>query len=48
MQYSLDVEAAVRDGSLDIGMFGPTALVSIEDAELAMARLKELLETFTG
>ncbi|EED21789.1 nonribosomal siderophore peptide synthase SidC [Talaromyces stipitatus ATCC 10500] len=40
---SMDIEAAVRDGKLDIGVFGPESLLSQEKAEEILSRLRREL-----
>lgn len=41
---SIDVEAAVSNGKLSVGLFGPASLMNMEDAEKLMADLKSCLE----
>lgn len=39
-QHSIDIEATVRDGALDVGLFGPTELLSLADGEKLIEDLK--------
>lgn len=43
VQPSVDVEATVRDGALDVGVFGPTDLVSLDDADFLMEGIRREL-----
>lgn len=43
-QTSIDIEAAVRNGGLDVGIFYPCALEGHELAGWMMEELKETLE----
>lgn len=44
-QPTLDVEAAVRNDLLDVGLFGPSACLSHETAEKIMEKLQQQLTT---
>lgn len=44
LQHSVDVEMTVADGKLDVGFFAPMDMVSLEEADGAIAELKEVLE----
>lgn len=44
---SLDVEAAVRDDALDIGVFGPKGMADAKEAEDIIRRIVEKLATFS-
>jgi hypothetical protein len=44
-QASIDIEAAVRNGGLDVGIFYPCALEGHEFAGWMMEKLKETLES---
>ena len=48
MQYSLDVEAVVADGSLDVGVFCPVEMLGLEDAEKIIAELSRSFEELVG
>ena len=41
LQNSIDVEAAVRNGKLDVGIFGHTAMFALDDAEKVMAEMRK-------
>ena len=41
IQHSIDVEAAIRNGKLDVGLFGPTAMFPLDVAEKVMADMRE-------
>ena len=40
-QHSIDVEAAIRNGKLDVGLFGPTAMLPLDSAERVMTEIRE-------
>ncbi|KAF1999998.1 hypothetical protein P154DRAFT_522786, partial [Amniculicola lignicola CBS 123094] len=42
--HSIDVEATIRDGALDVGIFAPTSMLSLEAAQRLMEGLKAELE----
>lgn len=48
MQHSLDIEMTVTDGKLDVGLFCPASMISLQEAEDALAEFKALLEKFVG
>jgi hypothetical protein len=47
MQPSIDVEVALRDGALDVGLFGPIEMMDDQTAEDLLVRLKEELFDLT-
>jgi hypothetical protein len=44
IQHALDVEATVRDGALDVGVFAPQGMMSLEEGERLMQDLRTELE----
>jgi len=42
---TIDVEVAIRDGALDVGVFGPTSLMSLQQAEAFAEDFKRILIT---
>lgn len=46
-QPNIDVEVAIRDGALDLGVFGPTALMSKEKVDKLSQGLREELKKIT-
>ncbi|EEP76042.1 predicted protein [Uncinocarpus reesii 1704] len=51
IQPSIDIEAAIRDGSLDVGIFGPSSRVDTSTANAVLEELKCMLQdvsTSTG
>ena len=47
-QHSVDFELAVRDGNLDVGVFGLESMISLERAKLLVDRLAEELESLAA
>jgi hypothetical protein len=47
-QHSIDIEMTVTDGGLDIGLFCPESMVSLEQGEEALTEFKALLEKVVG
>jgi hypothetical protein len=47
-QHSIDIEMTVTDGKLDVGLFCPESMVSLERAEEALTEFKALLEKVVG
>jgi ferricrocin synthase len=45
-QPSLDIEATIRDGHLDIGAFCPEELLSLENVEKLIHDIREILERY--
>lgn len=43
-QHAIDVEATIRNGALDIGIFAPTEMMSLQDGEELARDLKKQLE----
>ncbi|KAJ4355223.1 hypothetical protein N0V95_003118 [Ascochyta clinopodiicola] len=43
-QHAIDIEATVRSGQLDVGVFAPTEMMGLEDAEKLIEGLKTELE----
>ena len=41
IQHSIDVEAAIRNGKLDVGLFGPTTMLPLDSAERVMTEIRE-------
>ncbi|KAK4992458.1 hypothetical protein LTR66_006271 [Elasticomyces elasticus] len=41
--YSIDVEAAIRDGALDIGVFCPEEMLDLEDVQRVIVELRDIL-----
>ena len=39
---------SLKDGKLDVGLFGPSEMLGMEDAEGALQNLRSLLEEFVG
>ena len=48
LEHSLDIEMAVTGGKLDVGLFCPESMVSLPQAEEALAEFKALLEKVVG
>lgn len=48
VQHSLDIEMTVTGGKLDVGLFCPESMVSLEHAKEALAEFKALLEKVVG
>jgi ferricrocin synthase len=44
-QPSIDIEAAIRNGALDVGIFAPGDILGQEQAEGVMESLRDLLES---
>ena len=44
MQHSVDVEATVRNGALDVGVFAPETMLNIEGAEKLVGGIKSGFE----
>jgi hypothetical protein len=42
-QPTLDIEVAIRDGALDVGLFGPTALISLVNAQQLLNDFKSMI-----
>ena len=40
-QHSIDVEAAIRNGKLDVGLFGSTAMLPLDSAERVITEIRE-------
>ncbi|KIW08145.1 uncharacterized protein PV09_01077 [Verruconis gallopava] len=45
---TVDLEVALRGGALDLGIFGPTAMLEQEQAEELLSKIKEELYRFVG
>jgi hypothetical protein len=43
LQESIDVETAIRDGALDVGLFAPKALLSESTAEFIFTNIQNEL-----
>lgn len=43
-QNCIDIEAAVRGGNLDVGIFGPKILLSQQEAETLLSSIRSELE----
>jgi hypothetical protein len=43
-QFALDVEATVRNGALDVGVFAPEAMLGLEGAEVLVRDLEREME----
>ena len=48
IQPTIDIEVAVRDGSLDLGIFGPYSLLSRKQVEEIFGSIREALYQLTG
>lgn len=48
LQHSVDIEMTVTDGKLDVGLFAPGEMLSLEEADAAIGQLKELLESLVN
>ena len=44
-QPSLDIEASIRDGHLDIGVFCPEEFLGLDDAEKLISDIRETLKS---
>lgn len=44
LQNCIDVEAAVRGGKLDVGIFGPETVLSDHNIETILSRIRKDLE----
>lgn len=44
LQHAIDIEAKVRDGALDIGVFAPSGLLSLTEGEKLVEDLKTVLQ----
>jgi hypothetical protein len=42
-QHAVDVEATVRNGALDVGIFAPTSMVSLEEGERLLEDMRDVL-----
>lgn len=47
-QHSVDLEMTVTEGKLDVGLFAPADMLSLEEANGALVELQELLEVVLG
>lgn len=45
VKYAIDIEATVRDGALDVGVFAPAEMMSLEDGKKLIADIKAELES---
>ncbi|KAI4959789.1 NRPS [Alternaria arbusti] len=43
--HAIDIEATIRNGALDVGVFAPTAMLSLHDGEELIKELRRQLET---
>lgn len=43
-QFALDIEATIKDGALDVGVFAPRGLLDLDDGETLMEDIKVELE----
>ncbi|KAF2084781.1 nonribosomal peptide synthetase 2 [Saccharata proteae CBS 121410] len=48
LQHALDLEATIRGGKLDVGVFGPRGMVDVEDAERIINDVVADLEGLVG
>lgn len=48
LQFSLDLEATVADGSLDLGLFCPEAMLGLEAAEEVVDEMRVIFEKLVG
>jgi amino acid adenylation domain-containing protein len=44
MQHAIDIEATIRNGALDVGVFAPTTMLSLQDGEDLIQHLRVQLE----
>lgn len=42
-QFALDIEATIRDGALDVGIFAPEEMLVLGEADSLVGRMKEAL-----
>jgi hypothetical protein len=43
-QHAIDVEATIRNGALDVGIFAPTEMMGLQDGEDLVRNLRRQLE----
>lgn len=43
-QHAIDIEATIREGKLDVGVFAPSGALSLEEGEKLIGDLKAGLE----
>ena len=43
-QHAIDIEATIRNGALDVGIFGLTEMISLEEGERLLENIKEELQ----
>ena len=44
LQHSVDIEMTMTEGKLDVGLFAPVEMVSLQEADGVLTGLKEALE----
>ena len=44
MQHAIDVEATIREGALDVGVFAPVEKMNLEEGEALVEGLRGVLE----
>jgi hypothetical protein len=44
IQHAIDIEATIRNGHLDIGVFAPTQMLSLQDGEKLVDDMRLELE----
>jgi hypothetical protein len=43
-QHAIDIEATVRNDCIDVGIFGPSSILSLEAGEQRLKAIKEKLQ----
>lgn len=44
LQHAVDIEATVRNGALNVGVFAPVEMMSLQGGEALVQNIKEELE----
>ena len=47
-QHAVDIEATVRNGALDVGVFAPCAMMDVEGAEKVVEGVRRGFESLVG